>query len=195
MRTRCIVIFILLGFQCCSLFAQRDSLAVSKNKIRYYDSFLAGGLLGKSGQGSGISCAMIHGIRINRLATGAGVGFDSYRDWKTMPLFGTASFDFARIKNNAFFIQVNGGYARAWDVLRENFEPVYDKLSGKGMIHSMVGYRISLKQYSIYISAGHKFQRIEYSYNPMPWSSVPGSNVFVEEDMNRVVVQLGFGFY
>jgi hypothetical protein len=194
MKIRCVVIFTLLSFQSYLLLAQEDSLGVSKNKIHYYNSFLAGGLLGKSKQGSGASFSMAHGIRINRLAIGAGLGFDSYLDWKTVPLFGAVSFDFAKIKKNAFFIQLNGGYAWAWDIVKENFEPNYDKLSGKGMISSMVGYRISLNQYSIYFSAGHKFQRIEYSYNPTPWSSVPGSNTFVEEDMNRFVLQLGFGF-
>jgi hypothetical protein len=194
MTNRCVVIFTLLCFQCCQLFAQTDSLAVSKNRIHYYNNFIIGGLLGKSEQGTGASFSMVHGIRINRLALGGGIAFDAYREWKTVPLFGSLTFDFARIKNSAFFIQMNAGYAKAWDVKKDSFEPVYDELSGKGMLNSMIGYRLLLHRYSIYINAGHKFQRIEYSYNPTPWSSVPGSNTFVEEDINRVVIQVGFGF-
>jgi hypothetical protein len=194
MKTSGVIIFTLLCFQCCQLFAQTDSLSVPKNRIRYYNTFLIGGLLGQSEQGTGASFSMIHGIRVNRLSLGGGIAFDAYRDWKTVPLFGSVNFDFARLKKSAFFIQMNGGYAKAWDVKKDNFEPVYDELSGKGMLNSMIGYRLSLHHYSIHISAGHKFQRIEYSYNATPWSSVPGSNTFVEEDMNRIVIQLGFGF-
>ena len=195
MKTKWVVLFTIVSFPCCQLFGQTDSLALSKKKIHYFNSFLGGGLFGDSHQGSGVTMSMSHGVRFNRLAVGAGIGFDSYLDWQTLPVFGSISFDFAKIKNSAFYVQLNAGYSKAWDIKKEDFEPEYDQLSGRGMAQSMLGYRIELKQYAIYMAAGHKFQRIEYSYNPMPWSSVPGSNIFVEEDMNRFVIQLGFGFY
>jgi hypothetical protein len=195
MKTKWAVLFTIAISPCCELFGQVDSTALSKKKIHYFNSFLAGGILGKSELGSGATFSMIHGIRLHRLRAGAGIGLDAYRDWKMLPVFGSVSFDVAKIKNNAFYLQLNAGFSKAWEVKKENFEQEYDRLSGRGMAQSMIGYRIGLHQYAIYIAAGHKFQRITYSYNPMPWSSVPGSNIFVEEDMNRFVVQLGFGFY
>lgn len=195
MRTRWIVFSTIAVFHCCQLFGQVDSVVLSNKKIHYFNSFLAGGLFGKSEQGSGVTMSMIHGVRFHRLTAGAGIGLDTYRHWKTVPVFGSVSFDFARIKNSAFYVQFNAGYSKVWEIKKEDFEPEYEDLSGRGMVQSMIGYRIGLHQYAIYIAAGHKFQRISYSFNPMPWSSVPGSNVFVQEDMNRFVVQLGFGFY
>jgi hypothetical protein len=195
MKTKGIVIFTIAIFSCCHLFAQTDSVAQSKKKIHYFNSFLIGGLFGKSEQGSGVTLSMVHGVRFQRLAVGAGIGMDYYQDWKMLPVFGSISFDVAKIKNSAFYIQLNGGYSRAREIKKEEFEPEYEHVSGKGMFNAMIGYRIRLRQCSIYMAAGHKFQRVTYSYNPMPWSSVPGSNIFVEEDMNRFVVQLGFGLY
>jgi hypothetical protein len=195
MRTNCIFVFVCL-FLCvsCQLSAQSDSSSISKNKIVYFNSFLAGGIFGKTESGSGPSFLMTHGVRMNRLALGAGVGFDSYLDWKTLPVIGSIYFDFAKIKQNAFFILFNAGYSNAWRIKGE--EPIFDEqVRGGEVINSMVGYRIKTNQFSLYISAGHKFQKVQRSYNPTPWSSIPGSKVSIEEDMNRMVVQIGFGLH
>jgi hypothetical protein len=137
---------------------------------------------------------MTHGVRMNRLALGAGVGFDSYLDWKTIPIIGSIYFDFAKIKQNAFFILFNAGYSNAWRIKGE--EPIFDEqVRGGEVINSMVGYRIKTNQFGLYISAGHKFQKVQRSYNPNPWSSVPGSKISIEENMNRMVVQIGFGLH
>ncbi len=178
----------------CQLFAQSDSSSVSKNKVVYFNSFLAGGIFGKTESGSGPSLLMTHGVRMNRLAFGAGVGFDSYLDWKTLPVIGSIYFDFAKIKQNALFILFSAGYSNAWRIKRE--DPTFDqRVSGGEVINSMMGYRIKTNQFSLYISAGHKFQKVHRSYNPNPWSSVPGSKISIEENMNRMVVQIGFGLH
>ena len=178
----------------CQLLAQSDTTSISKNKIVYFNNFLAGGIFGKAESGSGPSLLMTHGVRMNRLAIGAGVGFDSYLDWKTLPVIGSIYFDFAKIKQNALFILFSAGYSNAWRIKGE--DPILDEHARGGeMINSMVGYRIKANQFSLYISAGHKFQQVQRSYNPTPWSSVPGSKVSVEENMNRMVIQIGFGLH
>lgn len=175
--------------------AQSDSSSVSKRQFLYFNNFLAGGLLGKSGQGSFLSLSTTHGIRIKRLALGAGVGFDSYINWKTLPLFGTLSYDLVKIKRNAIFIQFIAGYTDAWRIKTADWEPDYN-ISGGEVIGSIIGYRITAKQFSLYISAGHKFQQINYAYNPTP--EITGqseSRISIEENINRLQVQIGFGLH
>jgi hypothetical protein len=175
--------------------AQSDSTAFSKNKIIYFNNFLAGGLFGESGQGNGLTISTTHGVRINRLALGAGVGFDSYYHWKAAPVFGTVSFDVAKIKRNALFLQLNAGYAHAERIRREEWLTDYNEY-GKEMISSMLGYRIHAEKFSLYLVAGHKFQKTNFSYNMAPWGSfAPPSMLYVEENINRLVIQIGFGLH
>jgi hypothetical protein len=197
MRTR-LLIFFFVGFNY-SLVAQTPIADDPKRRILYYNSFLAGGLFGEQGKGSGVTLSTTHGIRVNRLALGAGVGLDSYFDWKTLPVFGSVSFDFGRMRSNranALFLQLNVGYAEAWLVRdNESWMPEYRDYGGT-MLSSLIGYRITKESFSLYMLAGHKFQRAHMYYGTEPWSSFsPQSSHFIEEDMNRVVVQIGFGLH
>jgi hypothetical protein len=178
-----------------SLFAQQpDSTKVSARKITYFNNLLAGGLFGDSGGSNGFALSTTHGIRIKSFALGAGVGFDSYGRWETGSIFGVASYDFLKIKKNAFYLQFAAGHSNASKVETEEWWGDY-KESGGPMINTMLGYRISARQFSLYIQAGHKYQEAHYSYNPQPWSSAQGSMSFVDEEINRVVFQIGFGFH
>ena len=194
-----ILFFLLIGI-CFSATAQTDSTAllkkaVSKKKITYYNTLLAGGLLGESGKGSGLTLSTTHGVRINRFSIGAGIGFDSYFDWRTVPVFGTVEFDFAQIKKNAFFVQINGGYSDATRINREEWVTDYREYGGP-MYSYLLGYKIKAEKFSLYLLAGYKFQEANFSFNPQPWSSFIGPPGYsVEEDMNRLVVQLGFGLH
>jgi hypothetical protein len=194
MKTRSILVFFLINF-CGSLFAQSDSSSVSK-KIIYFNNFLAGGLVGESEQGTGFTFSTIHGIRRKHLAFGVGVGFDSYLDWKTLPLFGSISFDFGKVKENAFFIQFNAGYSNAWRIAKqEDWEPKYNVYGG-ATVSSIIGYRIKTNRFSLYISAGHKFQRVDFSYNPTPWlTGQTESKISIDERINRIMIQIGFGLH
>ena len=151
--------------------------------------------MGEKGKGTGVTFSTIHGVRLKRAAFGVGVGFDSYLDWKTLPIFGSVNFDFAKIKSNALFVQFNAGYAEAWLVRDEDsWTPQYRDYGGT-MVASSLGYRITKERFSLYVMAGHKFQRAHISYEAELWSSfAPVFRSRVEEDMNRLVVQIGFGF-
>jgi hypothetical protein len=194
MRTSIVVALVAVGFSISS-FAQSDtSSEPKKNKIVYYNNFLAGGLFGEQGQGSGLTVSMTHGVRLNRFALGAGVGFDSYIDWKTVPIFGSVNFDFAKIRHNAFFVQFNAGYSNADRVVKEEFLFLTREYGG-AMYNSLIGYRIAAQKFRLYIAAGHKYQRTHFSYNAELWSSYyPAPTLKVEENIHRVVVQIGFGW-
>lgn len=192
MKISLIGLLILFSF---AAWGQTDSLTVEKRKVVYFNNVLAGGLFGESGQESGLSLSTTHGIRWGRMALGAGVGFDSYLHWKAVPFFGSISVDLARIKQNAFYFQINAGNSFAEKINRETWLFDYREY-GSTMIGTTAGYRINTDKLTLYIAAGHKFQRVHYSYNPSPWSSEwGGSTFFVEEDMNRFLVQIGFGWH
>lgn len=193
MKIRILLFFLFII--CISASAQSESDKPSKWKVIYYNNFLAGGLIGESGKGSGVTFSTTHGIRTNRLSVGAGLGFDSYFDWKTIPIFGSIEYDFAKIKRNAFFLQFNAGYADAERTNREEWVTEYREYGGE-MVSFMLGYKIRAEKFSLYVLAGHKFQEANFSYNPQPWSSFAyPPNYAVEENMNRFVVQLGFGLH
>ena len=189
-----IILFCFLSL-CISTLAQSDSVSVSKNRIKYFNNVLVGGLFGESGQGTGFSISTTHGVRISRFAIGAGLGYDSYMDWKAVPFFGSVSFDFAKLRQNAFFLQFNAGYSYAERTNREEWLVNYTEY-GSEMISSMLGYRINTNKFSVYIAAGHKFQKATFSYNIPLWSSfLPPSDISVEESMNRLVFQIGIGLH
>jgi hypothetical protein len=189
-------LFLLLTVQ--AVAQSTDSVAHAGKKIRYWNNFLMAGLQGDHKQTS-FSFATTHGIRLGRLAAGLGTGLDAYGDWKIIPMFASASFDFARIKNDALFIQMNGGYGRALYSGGDKLGvPSIDNGGGK-MLNPMVGYRIRADRLRIYIAMGYKFQRNTYSYsyiNPV-YSFAPTDfpKYTVREDMQRFVVQLGFGWH
>jgi hypothetical protein len=191
MKTSLLTLFVLASFSC---IAQTVDVEVPGKKVTYFNTFMAGGLIGEKGKGTGVTFSTIHGVRIKRASFGAGIGFDSYLDWKTLPIFGSLNFDFARIKSNALFVQFNAGYAEAWLVRNEgSWTPPYRDYGGT-MVASSVGYRITKERFSLYVMAGHKFQRAHLTYEPELWSSfAPSVHQRIEEDMNRLVVQIGFG--
>jgi hypothetical protein len=187
-----IFIICVTSFSFSSLAQQPDSTKVSARKVVYFNNLLVGGLFGNTG--GGLSVSTTHGIRIKRLALGAGVGFDSYGRWETGSIFGAASYDFVKIRKNAFYLQFAAGHSNASKVEKEEWWGDY-KESGGSMINTMLGYRIAARQFSLYIQVGHKYQEAHYSYNPQPWSSTWGSTNFVDEEINRLVFQIGFGFH
>ena len=180
-------------------FSQTDS-ARSEKKIQYTNSFLSGGLFGEKGMGNSLTFSTIHGIRFGRWMAGAGLGYDTYSEWNVIPLIGSMSFDFDKIKGNAFYVQFNAGYTKSWQQEPGDGAVRYEE-DGGYMINPSVGYRIRVEKYSLYISAGYKFQRINYSYTQPYWwwwggdSPTPSSTSYVQQDMNRISIQIGFGLH
>lgn len=201
MSTKPRLFFLVFLFLTCEAVAQTDSLKHDGQKIRYWNNFLFGGLTGD--HKTDFSFATTHGIRLGRMAVGLGIGLDAYGDWKVFPMFASASFDFARIKNNALFVQMNGGYGRAnYTAERRDGGPAIENGGGK-MLNPMLGYRIKADRFRIYIAMGYKFQRNKYTYhydyNTALIDFAPGAyqspRYSVQEDMQRFVVQMGFGWH
>lgn len=191
-RLALILCFMLTAF---TLAAQPDSVSSDNHaKIRYSNSFQAGALLGKKGNGSYTTLTTIHGIRYNRLGIGLGTGYEGYTEWRTLPLFAAVSYDFVKVKDNAFFVQFNGGYSLAYRTAEYEDNRDYD-VDGGQTFAGILGYRIKTNKLSISFSSGYKFQRIKYSYTPSLWwgGDVAAPVTSVERDMERFVVQIGVG--
>lgn len=186
-------IFVLLFFAT-SAYSQNDSTQL-KAKWQYYNQISFGTLSGKDGQGTGVTVSMINGVRINRLAVGAGISYDGYKNWNVVPIFGSASFDVARFRNSALYLQMNVGYSFARRKIPDDAVLNDYREYGSQMINAMAGYRLHAEKYRLYVQAGHKYQVIHYSFHPLPpWSSESIPRVYVEEELNRFVVAIGFGF-
>jgi len=148
------------------------------------------------------SAATIHGITIGRkLRTGLGIGFDTYKEWKTLPLFGSVSWDLLGTKNiHALFIQANYGWSKPW---RDNSgwdDPA--STEGGRMASALVGYRIRYHDATISLSIGPKTQRIyrHYEYPTYYYLSdgtvVEGTpnKTTIKEDLGRLVISLSVGW-
>lgn len=181
--------WLILFFVSCSVLAQSDS---TFSKATYFNSVHAGGLLGKKGHGSSLTASTIHGIRIKRISLGIGAGYDAYLEWRTLPVFGSVGYDFLPLRQNAFFLQFNAGYSKAWNPHSNDDQYIFDEEGGT-FIHPLVGYRIHSNKFSLHLTAGYKFQNMVYEQTPR-WWAWPGSKATVERDIERISIQLGFGF-
>jgi hypothetical protein len=172
----------------------------------YYNTFLSGGLFGRDDRGTTVSFSTVHGIRFNRLSVGAGIGYDDYTRsnmasgyfgsemyvrWKSMPLFISASYEFITVKQNALFLQLNGGYSKIW----ANNVLIAKNVDGGINISPMAGYRLSSGKLRLYFAAGYKWQKNNYEYGSLMWIwGYPAEGVSVTERMERAVLQIGFGW-
>jgi hypothetical protein len=177
----------------------QDSLS-SKHPLRYFNSFQVGGLFGNEDSGSTFTSSTVHGLRKERVSFGIGIGYDSYLDWKVAPLFGFVSYDFVKFGKNALYVAGTGGYSKTWYRKVNEYDPKYES-NGGVMINPMIGYRIAAEKWDIHISAGYKWQRINYMYTPIYYQfydygySFNNYSYEVEENSERLTVQFGFGLH
>ena len=114
------------------------------------------------------TASTVHGVTIGKkFRIGGGIGFDSYYGWKTMPLFGSASFDVLGTKNsNALFVQANYGWSLPWKQEQE-WENGAKDVDGGQMFYGMAGLRLKYHDMRISFTLGGKFQSLT-SYFEVP---------------------------
>ncbi len=171
---------------------------VPLKKVRYTNSFLSGGSVGGSEELWGMSVSTFHGIKVERWRFLIGIGMDGYSDWLTYPMMGSVSFDLSHPKKKkGLYLIVNSGYAFADKTIPIEWT---DSFSDKGgmIFNPMIGYRITIGSVDLYFQSGYKNQQVSYrySYNYGGWGGSPGSGYKykVDQDLNRFVFQIGFGF-
>ncbi len=185
----------------------RSDSSARKNRVTYYFTFGMGTIIGceqchATGPTAGFTMSMVHGVRIGRKGSlGAGIGFDAYEHWKTLPMFGSASWDLFG-KRNKVFVQLNYGYAGAWINKDAAKSYGYTRSEGGKMINPLLGYRIQSGNLRMLFSVGYKFQRVfsdydyptYYAYPTESFAPLPPNTREIRIDMNRLVVGMAIGW-
>jgi hypothetical protein len=182
-----------------------NSMKTSSFKKNYFFSLQSGSLIGCASclEGADVTStlAVVNGITIGKkLRTGIGLGFDSYEGWKTIPVFASASWDWFGSKNqNAFFVQLNYGVAKAW---RQKGYASYGYLRSEGdrMLSPQIGYRFKYHDLNLSLAVGAKLQRVFsfFEYPNWAWRDdryVPTTTSSItKQDMNRFMVTVAVGW-
>ena len=107
------------------------------------------------------TASTVHGVTVGKkLRIGGGIGFDSYYGWKTMPLFGSASFDvFGTKSSSAFLVQVNYGWSVPWRKEQE-WNTGSTDVDGGQMLYGMAGLRLKYHDMRISFTLGGKYQSV-----------------------------------
>jgi hypothetical protein len=150
----------------------QDSTTVEP-RVHYYFNFMNGLMAGEKLREVTYTASTAHGITLGRYVRIAmGVGFDTYRDWQAVPVFGQVSYDFLR-NDVPLFVQASYGWSHAW-MQRES--PGYSSWKGRGgaVSSAMIGYRLSQKRLKIYVGAGYKIQHMSSEFG-LPAQGPDGS--------------------
>lgn len=178
--------------------------------IEYFFNIQSGALVGCNDCGKGkeftFGVATAQGMTIgNKFRAGIGIGFDSYQNWQTLPIYGMASWDLIGNKTkNALFVQMNYGWAHPWFVRDGSYSNYsYDPFSavnGGRMLNPQIGYRISYYSLKLSLMAGYKFQRITYEKHGYFYPNCPACDFpqqsfdEITQDMNRVQLMMSVGW-
>ena len=182
--------------------------ANENSMLNYFFNVQAGSLIGCNDCGKGkdvtFSVTTTHGVTIGKkLRGGLGIGFDSYANWQTLPVFLSASWDVIGNKNqNAVFLQMNYGWAHPWFVRNNLYNyyqtDPYTDVSGGQMINPSVGYRLKYHDLRVSILVGYKYQRLSYKsipyYSCLACYMLPNQNLEINQDMNRLQVMMSVGW-
>ena len=171
-----------------SVSAQADS---SASKPAFFFVLHYGGLLGERGHGVSLTSSFELGVRYKRMSFAAGIGYDSYPEWRILPVFGSIGTDIIRKKDRAWFMAVESGYAKAWNPTIGEEQVIYGQEKGF-FVHPLAGYRITRDKLTVCLSAGYKIQMLGYVMTPR-WMG-GNSKTTVELIMERLSVRLGIGF-
>lgn len=201
----CLLLLVVNSLSAQTEIVNSDSVQATK-KIEYFFYFQSGMLVGcnecSRGKEVTFSGATVHGIKLgSRARVGVGVGYDSFYGWNTMPVFGSASWDLFKGKDD-FFLQFNyGSTLRVWKYSQQD-EYGYDRSEGGRMVNPMVGYRVRYHDASIALMVGYKFQKTSafYKYENYAWNPATQQylsdpiGLTVTQELNRFIVSLSIGW-
>ncbi len=187
-----------------------DDEVKGSRAIVYFFAIQTGALVGcndcSKGKEFTFSAATIQGITIGmKLRTGIGLGFDSYQNWQTLPVYGMVSWDLIGNKNkNAVFVQMSYRWAHPWFVKEGAYASYvtdpFSSVSGGRMVNPQIGYRMSYYDLKLSIAVGYKFQQFHYKkpgyYYPncLQCDAQPLSYDEITQDMNRVQIVISIGW-
>ena len=141
----------------------------------------------------GRTASVMQGIHYKRFGLGVGIGYDVYSEWRTMPIFAGALYDFSKRANHSFYVQVNSGYSKAWTTVPDETQ-LNNRGAGGSFHYCFLGYRVQHGEMTFHFAAGYKFQRLTYIHSPPSWISLyPSYRTTVQHDVRRLSIELGIG--
>lgn len=184
----------------------KSDAVVPSRKVEYFFNVQFGSLVGcndcEQGKDFTFSTATQHGVLIGKkLRTSLGIGFDSYLNWQTLPLYASASWDLIGNRNaNSVYVQLNYGWAHPWFVRTGQYayytSDPFTSVDGGRMINPQIGYRIKYYDLRIALSLGYKYQQINYKgfgYNGCAACDFPQS-FDITQDINRFQMNMVLGW-
>jgi len=189
-------------------FAEVPGDSTASNKyIQYFFNVQVGSLIGCSDCISekevSFTASTVHGITVgDKFRLGGGLGFDSYMDWQTMPVFASLSWDLLGTRNtNALFLQFNYGFALPWRT-EHLLEVGATGVDGGQMVYGMAGMRLKYHDLRISFSIGGKVQAVSsYFETPNFYWDVNGNPIqgtstktTIEETMKRLALTMSIGW-
>jgi len=181
-----------------------DKTSKRERKAPYFLILQSGAMVGcsKCGDATDVSftTSAVNGVTIaEKFHAGIGVGFDSYLGWQTLPVYASLGYDFFSSKNgNAFFIQLNYGYSKAWRL--HSFRGYsFHKAEGGRMFAPQAGYKIKYHDLNLSFTVGVKFQRVFSYYDYPSWAFFNGeyvpstNNTTIRQDMSRLIIAMAVG--
>lgn len=187
--------------------SETDSKTHKRRGIPYFVYFQSGALVGcndcSEKKEVSFTASVVHGFSLSKkLRVGAGIGFDSYANWQTLPLFGSVSWDLLGNKNtNALFLQFNYGWAHPW--LNKTARTYgYKEVNGGKMYALSLGYRIRYHDLRLSFALGLKSQDVSSYYEyPTYYTTITGqvregmaSTQKLEEELKRVQFAMAIGW-
>jgi len=184
----------------------RDTVK-NDRKFEYFFNVQSGPLVGCSkcelGKAVTFSAATTHGVTIGKkLRTGFGIGFDTYYDWQTLPIFGSVSWDLLGTKNTqALFVLATYGWSSSWHT-RSEWDAPTTRYYGGAMFNPQVGYRIKYHDVKISLSVGTKYQEVvtKHEYPTYYYRSdgvmVEGSpsTTTIKQHLRRFMISMAIGW-
>lgn len=176
--------------------------AAGVKKPHYFLTYASGMMLGKEQFDAttvGFTTSLVQGVVAGRFRAGAGIGYDSYTKWHTMPVYGQVSYDILG-KGNALYLQVGYGYAWAWRK-PELYELPERSTEGGRSFTAALGYRVAVSDVRLHFTLGYRFQsatvstHYPYQYFATDVRFVPTSSTSIRENLNRLVFSVGIGLW
>lgn len=199
--------FMLSGASSVFATANADSTIVKKKKVNYYVQLTSGTLTGCTScdhNEFSLSMSLIQGVRIaNEWRVGAGVGLDSYRNWKTIAAIMSAGWDIIPNKSTPF-VQFNYGMGlKAWRqfFLEDWSNDAWTDTKAGYSFHPKIGYRFYSGDLNVAFELGWKRQIISdyYEYSNGHWNgtqflSGEPNSVTIKNKLNRMTLGITVGW-
>ncbi|MCU0359008.1 MAG: hypothetical protein MUE95_15710 [Cyclobacteriaceae bacterium] len=194
MRSLCIL-FLVAAFSSTG-YAVPDSL---KRSVAYYNTFTSGMMIGCGdclrGKDLTATFSMSHGIVFpSGIRLAAGTGLDVYSEWRMIPLVAGFTWDKQK-RSNGLYFHLNSGYAFGQYLRPDQGSFFREEERGGFTVNPMIGYRIGREKLRVYLQAGYKYQQAYYALHyDGGRPGIPSYSIERDYQLQRLVVQLGFGF-